>query len=93
MVSSQKKLETLSKEESHNKHSSERPRTQPEYLSIDKYTFCHLPLISVYKTYAINNDSRYCKGSLCNARFLFNKSNYNKMLYLADNVLQSWAAL
>ena len=37
-VSSPIKLETLSKDKPHNRHSPERYRTQPEHLSIDQYT-------------------------------------------------------
>ena len=37
-VSSPIKLETLSKDKPHKRHSLERSRTQPEHLSIDQYS-------------------------------------------------------
>ena len=56
-VFSQIKLETSSKEKPRNRHSPERSQTQPEYLSIDKYTSWQLSLISVYETCTIKNST------------------------------------
>ena len=61
---SQIKLEALSKEKPHNRHSPERSRIQSGYLSIVKYTSRQLLLISVYKTYTINKNSIDIAGAV-----------------------------
>ena len=93
-VSSPIKLETLSKDKPHNRHSFEKSQTQPEHLSIDQYSSWQLPLISIYKTYPINKNSTDIAGEITTTpAFYFgfenSKSNGDKFLYLTGDVLQS----
>ena len=90
---SQIKLEALSKEKPHNRHSPERSRIQSGYLSIVKYTSWQVILISVYKTYTINKNPTDIAGAVTTMPVFYFGFDNDKFLYLVGSVLQSWATL
>ena len=80
--------------DSHSRHSPDRFRIQPGYLSIDKYSW-QFPLILVYKTYTINKNSANIAGAVTTMPLFtsdLKKSNDGKFVYLVCSVLLSWEA-